>query len=666
MLTVAFKQETINEEVEGLREQMAGCHSVREDVKVIIEGFLISQGMFDLGELNETLIPTFLDYLDQTGIHVKAKRNTCIAAVKKLKTYALSIEYQGLIEEIAECDLNRDICSKLIKFLIEKGIKSISEIDYEIREEYERYVKMSPEKTREYVKAMDKVKLYYIKKHKRPRILGKNLVEFKETALFLLYYPVYEIANAFYYTKDKHELLWDFRIKAPYKMKQQIFHMLMYVLNELPAGNNRRAHYMLPLKWLYQFCIETGVEDLERLEIVQIEAFREIVAGKVVNVGNSMQIVDNIRKRLFLDAKEINWNANVWYMERFHLPEERLNPSNTIIRLNFLEILKLENRSFLQAYIRYLIGVTDWSIVSIRKKYYMVSDFLKTLDSADTSVLAITPDHMEAYFKGLDEADLLPNTFNVRVASIFQFYRFLQIKGWIEKPPFTMEYYIKESLPVHHDRCVPKETIQKILQNLHKIPMVLRLMYLNLLCIGLRINEVCTLKGDAYYWKDNAAWVRVYQNKMRTEKTIPIPSVLYRLMVDYIARNHIGPREYIFKSAKGRAYQAATFSKQMIESLNEIGISCEEYAFRTHDYRHTVATFLYDHGVSLQAVRDYLGHETEQMTMQYLDYMPCKVKAANEKYYRQPGNSLASSLRKGGANGGQSRSENLYEGSAML
>lgn len=654
MLTVDFEQESINEEIEHLQNQIVGCPSIREDIKVIVEGFLVSQEIFNLGEMEETIIPMFLNYLDQKGIHAKAKRNTCVAAIRKLKTYALSTEYQRLIEEIAECDLHRPIRNKLIKFLIEKRIKSISEINYDIREQYERYVNMSPEKTMEYVKAMDQVKLHYIKNQKRPRVLGKNWIEFKETALFLLYYPVYEIANAFYYTRDKHELLWDFRIKAPYKMKQQIFHMLMHVLNELPAGNERRARFMLPLKWLYQFCIEAGVEDLERLEIVQIEAFREMVAGKVVNVDNSMQIVDNIRKYLFMDSKEINWNANVWYMKRFHLPEERLNPSNPVIRLSFLEILNLENRSLLQAYVRYQIGVTDWSIGNIRQKYYMVSDFLKTLDHAEKSVLAITPDDMEAYFNELDEVDLLPATFNIRAACIFQFYRFLQTKGWIEKPPFLMEYFIKESLPIHHDRCVPKETIQKILQNLHQIPVVLRLMYLNLCCIGLRISEVCTLKGDAYYWKDNAAWVKVYQNKMRTEKTVPIPSALYYLMVDYIARNQIGPQDYIFKSSRGQAYHAPTFSKQMIESLNAIGIFCEEYAFRTHDYRHTVATFLYDHGASIQAARDYLGHENEQMTMQYLDYMPRKVRMANEKYYRQPGNSLASSLMKGGTNGGQS------------
>ncbi len=39
-----------------------------------------------------------------------------------------------------------------------------------------------------------------------------------------------------------------------------------------------------------------------------------------------------------------------------------------------------------------------------------------------------------------------------------------------------------------------------------------------------------------------------------------------------------------------------------------------EYIFRSHDYRHNLATLYYDNGISIQAVQDYLGHEYEEMT----------------------------------------------------
>lgn len=88
-----------------------------------------------------------------------------------------------------------------------------------------------------------------------------------------------------------------------------------------------------------------------------------------------------------------------------------------------------------------------------------------------------------------------------------------------------------------------------------------------------------------------------------------------------------------------------------------------EYLFRSHDYRHTVATFFYDNGASLQSVRDYLGHNYEEMTEQYLDYGPRRIARANDEFFEEPGNRLAAHLeKKGGRNGRQV----LLSGTGML
>ena len=60
-----------------------------------------------------------------------------------------------------------------------------------------------------------------------------------------------------------------------------------------------------------------------------------------------------------------------------------------------------------------------------------------------------------------------------------------------------------------------------------------------------------------------------------------------------------------------------------------------EYRFRSHDFRHRLATSLYDAGISIQAVRDYLGHKEDDMTRQYIDYMPKRLDAASEKYFEE-------------------------------
>ena len=80
------------------------------------------------------------------------------------------------------------------------------------------------------------------------------------------------------------------------------------------------------------------------------------------------------------------------------------------------------------------------------------------------------------------------------------------------------------------------------------------------------------------------------------------------------------------KTAKAAPTGAETFRYNMLKYCERNDIQNGEYIFRSHDYRHTIATCFYDSGVSLQSIRDYLGHDYEEMTEQYIDYMPRRSK----------------------------------------
>ena len=226
------------------------------------------------------------------------------------------------------------------------------------------------------------------------------------------------------------------------------------------------------------------------------------------------------------------------------------------------------------------------------------------------------------------------------------------VRGYMERMPFHPEYYLKKVMRLHHDRSVSPDVCIELLGILHFLPEYLRCMYLHLWCLGLRISEVCTLKGNAYYQKDDETWIQVYQTKAKTYKRIPIAEGLYKIMQVYIRRNNIGSDDYLFTNQNGGAYLTATFREQMKKFCKEQGVDGGEYLFQSHDYRHTVATFFYDKGASLQSVRDYLGHSYQEMTEQYIDYMPKKIAKANDEYFKQPGHSLAAGLRKGGKHEG--------------
>ena len=104
-----------------------------------------------------------------------------------------------------------------------------------------------------------------------------------------------------------------------------------------------------------------------------------------------------------------------------------------------------------------------------------------------------------------------------------------------------------------------EKVYMEILYKLYLFPQVPRLIFLHLWCTGLRISEVCTLKGDAYYWDGEDAWLKVYQIKMKADKMIPIPFMLYMVMRKYIEKNHIRPKDYIFKGKSGGAWELCLF-----------------------------------------------------------------------------------------------------------
>ncbi|GAA6410386.1 hypothetical protein K040078D81_45030 [Blautia hominis] len=125
---------------------------------------------------------------------------------------------------------------------------------------------------------------------------------------------------------------------------------------------------------------------------------------------------------------------------------------------------------------------------------------------------------------------------------------------------------------------------------------------------------------------------------------IPIPLVLYKLMRKYIEKYHIRPKDYIFKGKNGGTYRVGTFRQEFQQYCIKNQIADGEYIFKTHDYRHTMATRFYDDGVSIQTIRDYLGHFSEDMTKQYVDIMPRRIAKASDAYFKKPGNGLASAI----------------------
>ena len=536
---------------------------------------------------------------------------------------------------------------KVIEFMVSEDMETIADLDYPARVRFEKWL---PDHTdsaeyRHYLVSFDRIKQYSVSKEIHIAADGKPVrPNYENTILFLLYHPNPDIRAMFRKATKKHELAWDFTRAVPEKLKRQIFDILHYALENDTAFETRRKH-LLGLRELYDFCADEKIDDIEQMELAQEQQFKGLDSERL-KPCNRVGIISFCRKALFMQTEKINWNAHVWYMERFQIQPERLDAASPVSSISFTEVTHKKNRELLKKYIRYGLGITNLSVSVIRGEHSAIRNFLNDIcQDENEDVCSVTPAQMDDYFKKQRQRSVQAETYNKNVMCIQHFFNFLKVRQYIERIPFDAECCLKKIIPRHLDRSVAQEAADEILEKLCCFPETIRIMYLHLWGVGLRISEVCTLKGNAYYIQGKDAWIQVYQIKMRTYKRIPIPDALYKLTKVYLKKHGIKADDYVFQNAKGGAYCKSTFRYNMLKYCELNNIQNGGYVFKSHDYRHTIATYFYDTGVSLQSIRDYLGHDYEEMTEQYIDYMPKKIEKASEEYFSR--HSLAACMKRG-------------------
>ena len=524
---------------------------------------------------------------------------------------------------------------KLMVFLIASGITQFDQITGALRYSYEEYLKLTvPKKVTEHTKAMDLLKQFYIKKLpfvKTPR--------YDNVIFYLAYYPDASIANRFFYTAKKNFLFFDFSRNAPENMKRQIFDCL---ITTLQTGQDYSNHYFLqnlitPLYYLYDFCCEMRIDNILKITRKEALQFPEFLDSHMDStIKTASQILYRVRKMLFLSANTTDFSSYVWFLERFPLEDTRVNPTRTIDAFYFDDVENPYHREIFQDYMKYLLVLSPkFSLKKLLAKYYSAKKFLCFLDARNILLSRLTADDIQIYVAYKGSLPLHPDTFNTEMFHLKSFLSCIATRNNMVIPDFSFDYYLKKSFHVHHDRSVPEKESDKILNVLYRFPEYLGLMYLTLYSTGLRINEVCALKRDALFINNNTYWLKCYQYKMRTEKEIPIPEDLYFLLTRYIEKSEVSSI-YIFPSVKNakKPFQTGTFTSQMNRWLRKYK-STQDIHFKSHDYRHTIVTDIFDSGAGLPTAREFAGHKNENMTKEYIDHRPSKIDRLQQQYFSE-------------------------------
>ena len=512
-----------------------------------------------------------------------------------------------------------------------ENITDFSDIDYATRQKFITWLDKTEYSHK--IKAVllscfDNIKLEFIKS--RSHIKNTATVDstfFKSKEVFLLYYPDYSVAKAYKKVHDKVGLLyWDFSEVKP-ELSRQIKQTIIYLTANFSV--KERSQKFLLLKKLMRFCQAKKITDIGQFTDSEKRQFAMLIDNDK-SIWTKGSIVDLSIFAIEVSESRFDFSKNIWFFEALKIADIRRNDARPIKSFDFMGIENEKNRNYCKEYIKYLIGITDESLSSVRNSYGFIKEMAVWFSEKDIDLMAVSEAQMDEYLLSLEEeGNISALTFNQKMSAIKAFYSYMAYKHDIDKKVMRAFYY-KTRYPNHIERMVNERTIRDILKHLPEENPMLALMYKVQLETGIRINEVCTLKGSCV---GASGWLKVYQPKMKTEKMIPISDVLEAELKGYISQNNIAPDGYVFRNSKGKAYNANTYSVKMVRFCKKYGIGCDKWVFRSHDYRHHIATALHEADAPINVIRDFLGHKSEEMTKQYIDGMDSEIAKGQEEYF---------------------------------
>ena len=603
-----------------------------------IEDYLLTEGIYDLNDVTEQDILNYKDYIDGLDNMPASKKK---AYKRYLETFVwgnvLEVSPELYERVMTDSRMESDVRTKVGAYLLLCGITDTGMIDFELRERFAGFLVRTGITTRQrnlYLKGLDKLKYESIRRQNALRPFETSKLTYDGKTLYLGYHPDYETAMSLYLFYEKDWKVYDLP-NAPKQLRNQILALLNWIFQEKKNLYFKYNHRLLPLNLLYRYCMDHSIGDLETLEEEDYVGYRESLKHMCKSSeARCYEIVDIVQKFLFCNNARPRWEANAWYLDRFSFKDDRMNPARPVGCLNFWQVHDPDNRDLFKEYIKYEIGLTNEAIDTIRNRQLDIRAFLGYCDEKGYSVRNMNRNMIEGYSGVLKSRELEPKTHNKSLSSVFMFWEYLYVKGKTVRPDLTRSEIMMRTYEKHNDLTMSHDLQMRVLKAVKAAPEHLRLIVLNIWATGSRANEICTVTADSYILDAGRTYIQVRQYKLKKDKLIPIPLLLYQVMTDYIRKLGKKGKEFVFNRKDGvGSYLAHTFYIQMNRLLKAVGVSDKEYSFRPHAYRHCMGTRLFDADVVIQVIRDFLGHDSEEMTKQYIDFMGDRIRKDSHNFF---------------------------------
>jgi len=243
----------------------------------------------------------------------------------------------------------------------------------------------------------------------------------------------------------------------------------------------------------------------------------------------------------------------------------------------------------------------------------------RLIEAIDVPLNRVTVYHLRQYMMAEKSRGISMNTIKGNSHVYSGFYGWLRKEGLIETDPTANIGQIKA--PVEKEIPFSQEEIQLIKEACENDQQLAIVHFL--LSTGCRISEMCSVDRSDVDFKNLKLSVTGKGSKTRTVYIDDVTAMMLRRHLQ--ARDDIDPA--LFYSRNGRRYTPGGV-RAMLKKIEE---RSHVPNIHPHRFRHTLATTLVDHGMSIQEVAAILGHSKLDTTMTYV----CVNQRNTENSYRK-------------------------------
>ncbi|MDD9271454.1 tyrosine-type recombinase/integrase [Paenibacillus sp. GCM10023248] len=255
--------------------------------------------------------------------------------------------------------------------------------------------------------------------------------------------------------------------------------------------------------------------------------------------------------------------------------------------------------------------------INIPQNEIDLSQIIKIVD-ARGELIAIRPINgkiMDEYFRDLSMSYSYCTLINTRHVLV-SFFQFLERNYRFKNPLRELTFDFKSLKPVSKQGLtLSRHEILKLLNAIvaHSNQLTRDLLLFSLLLsTGRRISEILQLKMGHFDFSLNT--YKLENTKSKRQFVVPMISGMGDTIQIFCQKNELLPTSFLFQGVKGRPLTRDYVSRLLHKYCDLAGIS----RFSIHTTRKTFATLLYEEGVDISIIQQFLDHVSCDTTQIYV------------------------------------------------